>query len=690
VPGGAAKERAMRRNEKTPADRAFLEFVKAQAPSARRPIRSPATAEAWEKRLDAVRKGLARSFGRFPEADCELEPDLLGTIDRDDYVIERLTFQSRPGVRVTANLYRPEPLKGKCAAVLSVHGHWPWARIDPNVQARCIALAKLGYVCLCVDAFGAGERAVVPKKGTYHGALLGASLWPAGVPLLGLQVYDNRRAVDYLLSRPEVDPDRLAITGASGGGNQTMYAGATDPRLKVVVPVCGVGRLEAYLGTGCCVCEVLVGGLTYATTGDLLAMVAPRALLVVNATRDAPQFSVLEAARSVAFARERFRALDAEPRLRHLAVEADHGYDRTMREALYGWLARWLRDEGDGGPIAEPAIETEDPERLRCYPDAASRPKAVVTIPELALREGNARLAELPPPADHPQRWEADAIRMRTALVEDVLGGFPARVGLDLVSRDEPSSLAVEMTPEPGLRLRGRFLTATAAPMKGTALLLRPEGVATADDPAVRALRRSGRHVLTVDLRATGAGTPETPVVQGVADHHPAEWALWIGRPMLGQWAWDALRWLDALDQLDRDDAGEEIAYAPYDVVGLGPFALVALLAGGLDPKRVRAVAASRPPVSFVGEGPWAAWPMGLIAPKVLDVGDVGHLAALVAPRRLAVGGGAEPNGAEASKDRLAGAFAATRTIYTTLKARDRLAVVPDADLGPLIEALDG
>lgn len=675
-----------RKHAAVPSAKVFLEFLRGQIPPARRAARAPATAEAWEKRLDEVRKGLARSFGRWPAEECALEPEILGTIARDGYAIERLTFQSRPGVRVTANLYRPEPAKGKCAAVLSVHGHWPWARMEPTVQARCIGLAKLGYVCLCVDAFGAGERAVLPAKGTYHGALLGASLWPAGVPLLGLQVYDNRRAVDYLVSRPEVDPERLAITGASGGGNQTLYAGATDPRFRAVVPVCGVGRLEAYLGTGCCVCEVLVGGLRYATTGDLLAMVAPRALLVINATQDAPQFSVVEASRSVVYARERFRGLDVEPRLKHLAVEGTHGYDRTMREALYGWLGRWLRDEGDGSPVAEPKIETEDVELLRCYPDAASRPRTVATIPEFADREGRARLEALPPVADHPQRWEADSIRMRTALVEDVFGGFPARVGLDLVRRDEAPAVGLEITAEPGLRLRGRFLTATAAPMKGTTLLLRPEGLAPADDPAVAALRRTGRHVLTVDLRAIGAGAPETSAVQGVADHNPAEWALWVGRPLLGQWTWDALRWLDALDLLDRDDAGEDVAYAPYEVIGLGGFGLLAMLVGGLDAKRVRAVGALRPPSSFVGLGPASGWSsMGLVAPKVLDVGDIGHLAALVAPRPLAVGGGGDT-----PKERLADAFAPTRAIYAVLRAPDRLDVLPGAELSGVLEALDG
>jgi dienelactone hydrolase len=277
-------------------EEAFARFIRNQAPSARKPITSPSTREGWDLRLRSVRDGLRRSFGRFPAEPCALEPEVLGILERPDYVIDRLTFQSRPGVRVTANLYRPRASGQRFPGVLSVHGHWAWARIDPVVQTRCIALARLGYVCLCVDAFGSGERAIEPAPGTYHGGLVGASLWPVGTPLLGLQVYDNRRAVDYLISRPEVDASNLAITGASGGGNQTLYAGATDDRFGAVVPVCGIGTYENYLTTACCVCEVNPGGLTYATTGDLLAMVAPRWLLVVSASRDALQFSAEEAA----------------------------------------------------------------------------------------------------------------------------------------------------------------------------------------------------------------------------------------------------------------------------------------------------------------------------------------------------------------------------------------------------------
>src|SRR5205807_4425715 len=129
------------------------------------------------------------------------------------------------------------------------------------------------------------------------------TLWPSGQTLLGMQVYDNRRAVDYLCSRPEVDRQHLGITGASGGGNQSMYAGALDERFSAVVPVCSVGTYQAYLRAACCVCELLPGALRFAEEGDVLALVAPRALLVVNATQDAFQFSVGEAEKSIARAR---------------------------------------------------------------------------------------------------------------------------------------------------------------------------------------------------------------------------------------------------------------------------------------------------------------------------------------------------------------------------------------------------
>ncbi len=659
----------------------YAAFIKRSAPSAKRPIAWPTNREGWDDRLKSVEHGLRASFGLSPDQPCELEPEILGTIERDGYVIERLTFQSRPGVRVTANVYRPAPAQGRIPAVLCVHGHWKWARIDPTVQARCIGLARLGYVCLCVDAFGAGERAVEPGPGTYHGGPLGAALWTAGVPLIGLQVYDNRRAVDYLISRPDVDASKLAVTGASGGGNQSIYAGATDDRLKAVVPVCGVGRYEAYLDTACCVCEVNPGGLTYATTGDLLAMMAPRALLVVSATQDAPQFSVAEAAKSIAYARSRFESLRAGDRLRFIAIESGHDYNKAMREAMYGWLDRWLRDRGDGGPIAEPDVQTEDPALLRCYPDAASRPKSIVTIPDFIHREGMTRLAALPAPPDHRQAWEAESIGLKSRIADRILGGLPTSSPPAPSLSREPKHglLSIEITPESGLTLTGFFLPPkTDAQPRGTVIVLADREL-TPD--AALALGDSwtnqGYAACTVELRATGKRKPETSAVAGAADHNEAEWGVWLGRPLLGQWVYDALQWVDVIARLLKTPTKhlpETLARSPISMHSVGPIGVVTILAAAFEP-RIESATVEGCLVSYMAPEPslWNGIPMGLIAPNVLQAGDVGRFSALMAPRKLSVIGGVDTNGRAASLDRLNDCFAYTKSIYRLLSAADSL-----------------
>ena len=333
--------------------------------------------------------GLKRSFGRMPDPPCPLEPEILGTLVAAGYAIERLTFQSRPGVRVTANLYRPDPVQRALPG--GPVGPRPLG-LGSDGPARSAPLHRPGQAGLCrslrrrLRRRRAGDRA---GPGTYHGGLVGASLWPVGTPLIGLQVYDNRRAVDYLISRPEVDASRLAITGASGGGNQTLYAGATDERLTAVIPVCGIGTYDAYLTTACCVCEINAGGAVYATTGDLLAMVAPAALLVISATRDAFQFSVGEAAKSVA--RGTRAVSPAGRRKRRSAISPSNPATITTSRCARRCTAgsrNGCAAEATASRSRSPRFEVEEIDALRCYPDGRSRPKTIVTIPEFAHNEG--------------------------------------------------------------------------------------------------------------------------------------------------------------------------------------------------------------------------------------------------------------------------------------------------------------
>ena len=378
--------------DEVPPNKQYLEFIRKQAAELRKNDKPPATAEEWAKQEAELRKQLFAAWGGeacFPKTPCDLDPELHGEVfKRDGYTVEKITIQTRPGVRMTTNLYVPYAAKKKKApAILMVHGHWKGAKQDPVVQSRCIGAAKLGFVVLCVDAFGAGERGVGTALGEYHGDMTAATLLPLGTPLSGLQVYENMRAVDYLETRPEVDGEKIGITGASGGGNQTMYAGAWDRRFKCVVPVCSVGNYQAYLGPACCMCEVVPGALKFTEEWAVLALVAPRALMVVNATKDAIQFSVGEAKKSLALTAPVFKLLGKPDNLRHAIFESPHDYNQAMREAMYGFMTLHLKGEGSGDPIPEPAIKTEEPETLRCYP-GDTRPKDFMTIPKFAAREG--------------------------------------------------------------------------------------------------------------------------------------------------------------------------------------------------------------------------------------------------------------------------------------------------------------
>jgi cephalosporin-C deacetylase-like acetyl esterase len=652
-------------------------FIRSIGAALRAKDEPPADRKAWDERRSALRAAMFAAMGPFPDQECALQPKDAGVLKRDGYRIEKLIFQSRPGVWTTASAYVPEGIKGKVPAVLAVHGHWPWARRDPVVQARCLGLVKLGFFVMAVDAFGAGERHPTPGKGAYHGALLGASLWPAGQTLLGMQVYDNRRAVDYLLTRPEVDGDRLGVTGASGGGNQTMYAGALDERFKAVVPVCSVGNYQAYLQAACCVCEVLPGALRFTEEGDVLGLVAPRALMVVSATKDSFQFSVAEADKSLNRAKAIFKLYNSDDKVAHPLFESPHAYNQAMREAMYGWMTQWLKGEGDGKPIPEPQHEVETVEDLACYAEG-KRPATFVFPTTFAAREAKRLLAAFDGHIhDHKEAWEATAVMLRARLRMEVFGGFPKSSLPDAktfaaVGHEGVDTRPVKFEPEKGLPLS--FLVRSKMGVKGRRpafLLLHLEGKAEAlKHPLAAALVEKGCSLVAPDLRATGEAKPEGDVVHGAPDHNSAEHAVWVGRPLLGQWAFDVHCLLDWMT-LQPDLNPERLV-----VIGIGQAGVVALCAAATD-NRVHTVVAIETPATLVTEEAYAPGTrMGLLAPNLFTVGDVPQLAALGAPRRLLIAGAVTPQGKKLPEKDIKGAYQFTREVYDLYKAADKLTLL--------------
>jgi dienelactone hydrolase len=638
----------------------------------------PETIEAWHAHKAMLRRKLVESWGGFPPEPCDLAPRKLGELTRDGYRVEKIVFQTRPGVLMTANAYVPAG-EGRRPAVLCVHGHWKGAKQDPVPQSRCIGLARLGFFVLAVDAFGAGERGIGKALGEYHGEMVGSMLLPTGLPLSGLQVYENMRAVDYLLTRPEVDGTKLGITGASGGGNQTMYAGAFDERFRCVVPVCSVGTYRSYLGAACCVCELVPGVMTYTEEWALLAMVAPRALMVINATKDAYQFSVGEAQKSIAMAQHVFRLHGLAGNVAHTIFESGHDYGKTMREAMYGWMTLHLKGEGQGNPIPEPPLVVEEPEALRCFP-GESRPDDFVTVPRFAEREMARLIAhhdqELP---THVEQWKNTAMRLRHAF-EQALGGLPD-IEAPRVIENVGGGVALLET-EPGIAVR----VVSRAPARGMA----PRAVIVDLDGADRlfeselgkAFHTAGWNVTGADLRTTGIFAPPGDTIARAPDHNSAEWGMWVGRPLLGQWIHDVRSVVRHLmREIPREGPG-------ITLVGVGAGALVALGAAIFE-KRIMRVVLVDPLVSFRGDAPVVGQRMGLFVPGLVrNAGDVPHLASLAAPARLMIAGGVDGAGTAVGREGLGKLFAFTRGVYRMLEIDGHLDLVDAQTPRALIERL--
>ena len=658
--------------------RQFLTYIQDRNLSMRADDQLPKTVDKWEDQKRKLRANLLRSWGGFPKEPCDLEPRIVGTIQRDGYRIEKLLLQTMPGVQMTANAYVPDG-DGKRAAVLSVHGHWRQAKSEPVVQSRCIGLAKLGFFVLMVDAFGAGERGLQPPLGEYHGEMVGATLYPTGRPLSGIQVYENQRAVDYMLTRPEVDPDRLGITGCSGGGNQTMYAGAFDERFKAVVPVCSVGTYQAYLGAACCMCEVVPAAMSYTEEWGILSLVAPRALMLINATKDGFQFSIGEAKKSLTKARHVFKLYDVEAKAKHATFDWKHDYHQPMREEMYGWMTLHLKGEGDGSPIAEPKFKTEEADTLRCFP-GDKRPDTFVTLPQFAAAEGRAILKRRPIPK-HAEGWEADQTLMRESLPR-VLGGFPAKTPLlyETVRDRQPADPTFHFSPEPGITVFARR-TQHGARQHGLAVLLDlDQGIKAADGPLGKALLLGGWHVLTVDLRATGATANAGDAIRRAPDHNSAEWSMWAGRPLLGQWVHDVRRLLDTLERKRPEPS--------LAVIGVGPASLVALAAAAVD-KRIDRVATVGGLASYVSDVPYENQRLGIIVPGILKrIGDVAHLAALAAPRRLVIAGGVTGGGEKLAEKDLAQNYAWTKAAFGFEDASKQLKILTETTPNDIVASL--
>jgi hypothetical protein len=409
-------------------------------------------------------------------------------------------------------------------------------------------------------------------------------------------------------------------------------------------------------------CEVVPGALSFTEEWGVLSLTAPRALMIVSATRDAFQFSVGEAKKSLAFVRPVYQLYQLPGSVKHAVFESPHDYNQPMREAMYGWMTKHLKGEGDGSPISEAAMETEDPESLRCFP-GETRPDDWMTIPKFAAREGGALVAEIETPKNW-ESWKSSADKSRRTLDQSVLKSNAS---------NSSAALGLTVTHTVGKTPR----------RPGTVIVLSLDGEPELPDNALsKAIHKSGRRVVTLSLRATGKHAHASDKIGRAPDHNTAEWSLILGRPLLGQWVLDFRSAVTSITDGGYADDG-------LTVVGIGPAGIVALCSAAIDHRIDHAVTVGSL-ASFVSDTPYEGQRLGILPNGILrDVGDVAHIAALIAPNKVTICGGVNGSGHQLSEESLQTTFKPTRHVFELSGTRGQFSVFPQLSEEDIVRKLN-
>jgi dienelactone hydrolase len=360
------------------------------------PFTPPATREAWEKRRQQVQEQVLVANGLWPlPKKTPLNAVIHGKIERGGYTVEKVYFQSYPGFYVTGNLYRPTDLKGKkVPGVLCPHGHWNNGRFYEAsareveqalksraertpagakypLQARCANLALMGCVVFHYDMVGYADSKQIPHREGFKD--VAAELWLQS--FMGVQTWDSVRALDFLLSLPEVDPHRIGVTGASGGGTQTFLLGVVDSRPTVAFPAVMVSTAMQ----GGCVCE----NCSYLRVGtgnvEFAGAFAPRPLGMSGAndwtkeieTKGYPELKKL------------YSLYNAEDKVKAKAwIEFPHNYNQVAREFMYTWFNKHL-NLGQSTPVVERPFVPVPPKELTVWDDQHTMPKNAKSVKQL-------------------------------------------------------------------------------------------------------------------------------------------------------------------------------------------------------------------------------------------------------------------------------------------------------------------
>jgi len=576
----------------------------------------------------------------------------VGAFDRPRYRVEKLVYESRPGLFVTANLYLPSFGSPPFPGVLFHMGHTLDGKGGALYQRCCQGLVQLGYVVLAFDPMGQGERTNYPEAGGWltrlHSAdsehtTPGRQMLLAGETATGMQLYDAMRSLDVLASHPLVDARRLGSTGQSGGGTLTMLLAAADDRLAAAAVCSGNTENFATLpflapgSTDDAEQNLIASAPRAFDRWDLLWPLAPKPLLVAASARD---FFGTYSASYAASGREEFaklarayQALGAAGNLKYVETPLPHGLSYSLRLAVYNWFERSLK--GSGRTIEEePPTSPEPDQTLWCGKTGNTVRDLGGKTPFDLLRERAASIATPARPAD-----------LRALLGMDSPGAPPRLQVLGATRYRACDIQAVEVQSAPQVWAPAWLFLPTTAWTR-LLLLLEPNGRNGRwhEDELYSELAAAGMAVCAADLRGAGDLAPQfSPGAAGYAREHQDEesyaWAgLILGRSLLGQRVTDILAFTAALAQAYP---AATVAAAARDKM-----TVPALCAAALDP-RIAKVYLARHLVSWrsLTAAEQYTCPLANFVPNVLGAADLPEIARSMAPRPVIVAGAVDAAG---------------------------------------------
>jgi dienelactone hydrolase len=401
-------------------------------------IRDEAAARA---RQTEVRARILSLIGGLPDYRGPLNARVTKTTRREGFAIDHVLFESLPGYYVTANLYRPDR-PGRHPAILMSMGHWDSGKAAGQLLSA--NLARKGFVVLAYDPVGQGERQQAYDTRTGRSLIggpteqhfsNGAAAILMGQSVARYFIHDGMRAIDYLVSRPEVDPERIGATGCSGGGTQTTYIAALDPRVKAAAVACYMNSFQTLFAGSIGDSEQSVPGFLAAGLDqtDYVELFAPKPWLIASTEGD---FFTPAGARQVfEEARGWYKAYGAEERVKWVVGPGGHGTPLVVREAIYDWMIRWLAH--GTGDAHEEAITLLPDHELRVTPTGQVEGRELYEIIRETPR-GKGSAGEL-------ERFIRDLMAGNQPLVRS-LSILPAAPG----AQKRPAILLVQDSLKPG------------------------------------------------------------------------------------------------------------------------------------------------------------------------------------------------------------------------------------------------